>query len=163
MNPKQNRERITQFMLVTSNVTVMHVSVQAVLSLYASWGTTGIVLNSGDGVSHAVPIYEGYALPHAINRFDLAGRDRASYLMTIFTERGHSSTTTAEADIAGGRRRHSTPSPWISRMRCKRRSEAALTRATRCPTAASSRLGTNASVAQRSSSNLARLERKLWA
>ena len=83
----------------TFNVPSYYVAVQAVLALYASGRTTGIVVDVGDSVSHTVPILDGYALPHAITRVDLAGRDITAKLKDLLAESGHSFTTTAESKV----------------------------------------------------------------
>ncbi len=100
LNPKANRERISQIMFEKFNVPSLYITNAAVLSLYASGRTTGIVLESGDGVTHAVPIYEGYAISHAVLQLDLAGRDLTEYLMKLLTARGHTFATTKEREIA---------------------------------------------------------------
>lgn len=99
LNPKAHIERMTEIMFETFNFPIMYVAMQAKLSLYASGRQTGIVLDSGDGVSHIVPIFDGYDFPHAIMRLDLAGRDLTEYLMKILTDRGYFFTTTSEKEI----------------------------------------------------------------
>lgn len=90
---------MTQIMFETFSVPSVYVSIQAVLSLYASGRTTGIVLDAGDGVTHTVPIYEGYALPHAVLRLELAGRDLTNYMAKLLLERGVSFLTASELEI----------------------------------------------------------------
>jgi len=99
LNPRSNRERMGEIMFETFNVPALYVATQAVLSLYASGRVTGTVIDIGDGVSHIVPIYEGFALSHAIQRIDLAGRDVTKYLQRLLRQKGVSLMTSAETEI----------------------------------------------------------------
>eukprot|EP01113_Clastostelium_recurvatum_P024753 TRINITY_DN2957_c0_g1_i4.p1 TRINITY_DN2957_c0_g1~~TRINITY_DN2957_c0_g1_i4.p1 ORF type:complete len:586 (-),score=104.73 TRINITY_DN2957_c0_g1_i4:243-2000(-) len=99
LNPKGNREQMLRIMFDTFRVPALYVSVQSVLSLYATGHTTGVVLDSGDGVSLAVPIFEGHSLGHAVQRMNFAGRDVTSYIARLLTERGYNFTTSAEKEI----------------------------------------------------------------
>ena len=96
LNPKRNRERMTQIMFETFNVPGLYISSQATLAIYASARGTGTVVDLGHGVGCVVPIYEGYPLPHAIIKTDIAGSYLTDYLIKLLNERGFSFTTTAE-------------------------------------------------------------------
>ncbi|CAJ1350598.1 unnamed protein product [Effrenium voratum] len=99
MNPKKNRERMIEMLFEKFSCPSAYIVIQAVMSLYSYGRTTGTVVDSGDGVTHTVPVYEGFALPHAIQRLDLAGRDLSEYMVKILHESGHSMTSSSEKDI----------------------------------------------------------------
>lgn len=99
LNPRKNREKSAEIFFESFNVPALFVSMQAVLSLYATGRVTGVVLDSGDGVTHSVPIYEGFAMPHSIMRVDIAGRDVTRYLKALIRKEGFNFRTTAEFEI----------------------------------------------------------------
>lgn len=99
LNPRKNREKAAEIFFETFNVPAWFVSMQAVLSLYATGRVTGVVLDSGDGVTHAVPIYEGFAMPNSIMRVDIAGRDVTRHLKSLIRKEGFNFRTTAEFEI----------------------------------------------------------------
>jgi len=88
MNPKANREKMTQMMFETFQVKGLWVGIQAVLSLYSNGRTTGLVCDSGDGVTHTVPVYEGFCIPHAVKKNFIAGRAITDYLVKLLAEDG---------------------------------------------------------------------------
>uniref|UniRef100_A0A7S2XAY4 Actin n=1 Tax=Lotharella oceanica TaxID=641309 RepID=A0A7S2XAY4_9EUKA len=98
LNPRKNRERMAEIFFETFNVPAFYVQIPPILSLYANGRTTGLVLDSGEGVTHAVPVFEGFALPHAMQRIDVAGRDVTEYLQKLLRKAGFNFHTTAEME-----------------------------------------------------------------
>lgn len=99
LNPRKNREKAAEIFFETFGVPALYISMQAVLSLYSTGRTTGVVLDSGDGVTHSVPIFEGFALPHSVMRNDIAGREVTKYLKLLLRKEGFNFNTTAEFEI----------------------------------------------------------------
>ncbi|KAI9710657.1 MAG: Actin-like protein [Bogoriella megaspora] len=99
LNPRTNRDTAAQILFETFNIPALYTSIQAILSLYSSGRTTGVVLDSGDGVSHAVPVYEGFAIQNSIRRIDVAGRDVTEHLQTLLRKNGHVFHTSAEKEV----------------------------------------------------------------
>jgi actin-related protein len=97
--PKANREKMVQIMFETFEVQNIYVAIQAVMSLYSAGRTTGLVTDSGDGVTHTVPVFEGFSLPHAVERMEIAGRVLTNYLQKLLLESGHNFTSAAELEI----------------------------------------------------------------
>eukprot|EP00388_Colpodella_angusta_P001073 GDKJ01003598.1.p1 GENE.GDKJ01003598.1~~GDKJ01003598.1.p1 ORF type:complete len:420 (+),score=100.30 GDKJ01003598.1:24-1283(+) len=99
LNPKLHKEKMTQIMFETFNVPAMFIGVQAVMSLYTTGRTTGCVVDIGHGVTHVVPVFEGYSLPHAIMRMNIAGNDVTDYLCELLTAKGYRLTTVGEREV----------------------------------------------------------------
>jgi len=100
LNNRKNRDQIAEHFFETLRVPALFFTPPSILSLYASGRTTGVVLDVGEGVTHAVPVYEGFALKHSVSRSDVAGRDVTRQLQLQLRQSGVCLTTTAEADLA---------------------------------------------------------------
>jgi len=98
LNPRRNREKAAEVFFETFGAPALFISPQAVLSLYATGLTTGVVLDSGDGVTHAMPVYEGFSLEHAVMRSDIAGRDVTDQLALLLRRAGHIFHTSADRE-----------------------------------------------------------------
>ncbi|CDW77246.1 actin i [Stylonychia lemnae] len=85
LNPKINREKMTQIMFETFNVPALYVANQAVLSLYSSGKTTGIICKAGYSVTQTIPILDGNPIPHAIQKIQHAGRDLSYFMAKLLS------------------------------------------------------------------------------
>ncbi|XP_074656788.1 actin-related protein 2 [Tubulanus polymorphus] len=96
LNPMKNREKMVEAMFEEYQFDGVYIAIQAVLTLYAQGLLTGVVVDSGDGVTHICPVYEGFALPHLTRRLDIAGRDITKYLIKLLLLRGYAFNHTAD-------------------------------------------------------------------
>ena len=99
LNPKANREQMSQLVFETFQFPLFYIELQPILAFYASNSKTGIALESGDGTTSVVAIYDGYVLPHSMARQDLAGHDLTDYLTKLLMERGYAFVSTAEREL----------------------------------------------------------------
>lgn len=98
-NPRNNRGKAAEIFFENFSTPALYIQANAILSLYASGRVTGVVVDSGDGVTSTVPVYEGFALPHAIQRSDVAGRDVTEHLQLLLRKGGANLHTSAELEI----------------------------------------------------------------
>ncbi|OZJ06275.1 hypothetical protein BZG36_00775 [Bifiguratus adelaidae] len=96
MNPRQKRVETVQIMFEEYGFQGVYIAIQAVLTLYAQGLLTGVVVDSGDGVTHIVPVYEGFAPENLTRRLNIAGRDVTRYLIKLLLLRGYAFNRTAD-------------------------------------------------------------------
>lgn len=95
LNTPENREHMAEIMFESFNVPGLYIAVQAVLALAASWTSrqagertlTGTVVDSGDGVTHIIPVAEGYVIGSCIKHIPIAGRDITYFIQQLLRER----------------------------------------------------------------------------
>ena len=106
LNPPENREQVAEIFFESFNCAGLYIAVQAVLALAASWTSsqvtdrslTGTVIDSGDGVTHVIPVAEGYVIGSAIKNIPIAGRDITLFIQSLLRERGEADTSLKTAE-----------------------------------------------------------------
>ncbi|KAL3230423.1 Actin-related protein 3 [Nakaseomyces bracarensis] len=106
LNPPENREQVAEIFFESFNCAGLYIAVQAVLALAASWTSpkvtdrslTGTVIDSGDGVTHVIPVAEGYVIGSAIKNIPIAGRDITLFIQQLLRERGEQDTSLKTAE-----------------------------------------------------------------
>lgn len=106
LNPPENRESTAEIMFESFNCAGLYIAVQAVLALAASWTSskvqdrslTGTVIDSGDGVTHVIPVADGYVIGTAIKNIPLAGRDITLFIQQLLRDRGEPDTSLQTAE-----------------------------------------------------------------
>ena len=95
-NPDRNKEVMAEILFEKLGIGYFNIEPQAKMTLYAEGEETGVVLDSGDGVTHVIPIFSNYLLTHQIKRLDIAGRHITNYLTRLLQMKGYAFNSTAD-------------------------------------------------------------------
>eukprot|EP00330_Aristerostoma_sp_ATCC50986_P000497 CAMPEP_0114580486 /NCGR_PEP_ID=MMETSP0125-20121206/4761_1 /TAXON_ID=485358 ORGANISM="Aristerostoma sp., Strain ATCC 50986" /NCGR_SAMPLE_ID=MMETSP0125 /ASSEMBLY_ACC=CAM_ASM_000245 /LENGTH=301 /DNA_ID=CAMNT_0001772075 /DNA_START=47 /DNA_END=952 /DNA_ORIENTATION=+ len=96
LNPIKNREKTCEILFEKFGISQIQMGVQALLAIFAEGLYSAAVLDSGDGVTHCIPIYDGKILKHQVERINIAGRHVTNYLVKLLLMRGYAFNSTAD-------------------------------------------------------------------
>ena len=100
LNPTKNKQKMGEILFEKIGIGFFNIEPQAKMTLYCEGAQTGVVLDSGDGVTHVIPIAENYLLHHQIKRLDIAGRNITNYFIRLLQIKGYSFNSTADFELA---------------------------------------------------------------
>ena len=100
LNPKSNREKMTQILFETFEVPSLFLTSGQVLSLYSQGCTSGVGVDSGSVATYVLPVFKGHMHKHCIARIGVGSRDLTSYMLKLLSERGYSFCCTGDYEIA---------------------------------------------------------------
>ena len=95
-NPDRNKEVMAEILFEKLGIGYFNIEPQAKMTLYAEGEETGVILDSGDGVTHVIPIFQNYLITHQIKRLDIAGRHITNYLTRLLQMKGYAFNSTAD-------------------------------------------------------------------
>jgi len=99
LNPKENKEKMTQIMFETFKIPSMNIAIPAVLSLYSEGMITGIVCESGHGLTQIAPIYDGFVMSKAVTKIMIGGHDLNQFMSNLLMEKTCKLTSSSEMEI----------------------------------------------------------------
>ena len=98
-NPTANKIKMAKILFEKIGIGFFNIEPQAKMTLYCEGEETGVVLDSGDGVTHVIPVFANYLLHHQIKRLDIAGRHITDYLIRLLQIKGYAFNSTADFEI----------------------------------------------------------------
>lgn len=99
MNPVQNKEGMLELLFEKFGVEKVQYGMQALMSLFAEGMMSAMLLDSGDGVTHCIPVFDGNVITTSFERMELAGRHVTDHLLKLLHRRGYAFNSTSDFEL----------------------------------------------------------------